>query len=123
MSLQTLGIGKYISQSALAAVLQALSEADSLPTATSRSSVKRARERELSVSTPFGQLLTIHPTDAEVTEGPAYSKTGECALHQPCSSALARVPREPRVWKAYVYHVCVFSFLIFKPVEDMFLYR
>ena len=42
MSLQTLGVGKYISQSALAAVLQALSEADSLPTATSRSSVKRA---------------------------------------------------------------------------------
>ena len=57
-ALATLGRGKYVSQSALSAVLKEIRELPEIPSATSRSSVKRARD-ELAESyrTPYGNIV------------------------------------------------------------------
>lgn len=57
MSLADLGRRRFVSQSALAELLKELSELDQLPSATSRSSVKRAREEKLDIKTPVGPLF------------------------------------------------------------------
>lgn len=67
VALATLGRGKYVSQSALSAVLKEVKELPELPSATSRSSVKRARdELTESYQTPYGPVLqqyTLHKDD------------------------------------------------------------
>ena len=60
-----LGRGKFISQNALSAVLQELSESDQLPKGTSRRSVKRSREAPVDVSTPYGPLLVHQQANVE----------------------------------------------------------
>jgi hypothetical protein len=54
--LSRLGLRSYVSQSALAQVLSDVRR-DGIPEASSRSSIKRAREASIRVSTPFGPLL------------------------------------------------------------------
>jgi hypothetical protein len=53
-----LGRKRFVSLSALAAVLQELASAESLPSAISRSSIKRAREAEWAeAQTPYGEVI------------------------------------------------------------------
>ena len=57
MSLANLGRKKFISQAALSSLLNELKELPELPEATSRSSVKRARDGEMQIQTPLGPLI------------------------------------------------------------------
>ena len=57
MSLADLGRKKFVSQAALAELLKELRELEELPEATSRSSIKRAREEKVTVESPLGPLL------------------------------------------------------------------
>ena len=56
LDLAKLGRKKFVSQSALADILRAVRDADSLPAGISRSSVKRKREEAVDVETPFGPV-------------------------------------------------------------------
>ena len=57
LDLSRLGRRSYVSQNALAEILKAVRDADTLPTGTSRSAVKRARQRAVAVQTPYGSLV------------------------------------------------------------------
>ena len=57
MSAASLGGHRLISQSALSAVLCDLEKLDRPPSAISRRSIKRQREHNLDITTPFGKLL------------------------------------------------------------------
>ena len=69
LDLSRLGIRQYVSQSALAAVLKAIQEADELPTGISRGSIKRAREAAVDVNTPYGPIFRTW--NLERISGPA----------------------------------------------------
>ena len=56
VDMSKLGSKHYASMSALSAVLRELREAPELPRHTSRQSLKRAREKALGGSTPYGPL-------------------------------------------------------------------
>ena len=73
-SLHSLGGNKFISQSALAAVLKDLSQREEFPTAISRGSVKRSREKAVDILTPYGPLLTSVEVEAQLEE-PESGKT------------------------------------------------
>ena len=57
LDLSRLGRRSYVSQNALAEILKAVRDADTLPTGTSRSAVKRARQRAVAAQTPYGSLV------------------------------------------------------------------
>ena len=57
MNLADLGRKKFVSQSALSELLKELKSLDELPAATSRSSVKRARDEKMKIQTPVGPLF------------------------------------------------------------------
>ena len=57
LDLSRLGRRSYVSQNGLAEILKAVRDADTLPTGTSRSAVKRARQRAVAVQTPYGSLV------------------------------------------------------------------
>ena len=58
MALADLGRKRFVSQNALAELLKELRELPELPTQTSRSSIKRARDVKMDISTPLGPLFT-----------------------------------------------------------------
>ena len=58
MTLADLGRKIIVSQSALSELLKELKSLDELPAATSRSSVKRARDEKMKIHTPVGPLFT-----------------------------------------------------------------
>ena len=51
------GRSKYVSQSALASVLAEVRELGKVPEACSRSTLKRARDEEINIKTPYGDLM------------------------------------------------------------------
>ena len=55
--LHSLGRGKCVSQSALAAILEEVANLPELPAARSRPTIKRSRDDALDINTPFGTLL------------------------------------------------------------------
>ena len=57
LDLTKVGRKSYVSQHGLAEVLRAVKEADELPPGISQSAVKRARERRMEASTPFGPMI------------------------------------------------------------------
>lgn len=57
MNLADLGRKRFVSQSALSELLKELKSLDELPAATSRSSVKRARDEKMKIHTPVGPLF------------------------------------------------------------------
>eukprot|EP00438_Fugacium_kawagutii_P023845 Skav212952 [mRNA] locus=scaffold5129:11069:13197:+ [translate_table: standard] len=69
--LADLGRRKFVSQSALSELLKELKALPELPDATSRFSVKRAREEKVNVETPLGQLFqdVSLPTTEGITHG------------------------------------------------------
>ena len=74
-ALTSLGRKSYVSQRGLAAVLSELKDMDEAPEATSRQSIKRARDKELEISTPYGSLWStfefpVVETDTRMVEVP-----------------------------------------------------
>ena len=58
--LRSLGRRKFVSQSALATLLQEVAALPELPSANSRSSIKRCRDEGMDIDTPFGKVLLTH---------------------------------------------------------------
>ena len=64
MSLESLSFKKFCSKSALAEVLTEL-KTKGLPSATSRTSIKRAREKAVDIATPYGDMLVRKQVELE----------------------------------------------------------
>lgn len=57
LDLSRLGNRSFISQAGIAEVLQAVAETGKVPTAASKSTVKRRRDAAVDLETPYGKLL------------------------------------------------------------------
>ena len=69
MNLADLGRKRFVSQNALSELLKELKAFDEIPAATSRSSVKRARDEKMKIMTPVGSLFTSKKLAATDGEG------------------------------------------------------
>ena len=69
MNLADLGRKRFVSQNALSELLKELKAFDEIPAATSRSSVKRARDEKMKIITPVGSLFTSKKLAATDGEG------------------------------------------------------
>ena len=76
MNLADLGRKKFVSQSALSELLKELKSLDELPAATSRSSVKRARDEKMKIQTPVGPLFATRSLAAN--DGAGQMRNGFC---------------------------------------------
>ena len=107
---RTLGTTKFVTKSALAAVLQDIAE-HGLPDAISRQSIKRRRDADLNAKTPFGQMIVSYPVDlAEKGKHvlkfihPAALLSHLCATCLPFATHLAKCMRSnPPPWKVILY--------------------
>ena len=88
----SLGSGRYISQSALAQVLKELEV--NLDSGISRSSIKRGREREVEVPTPYGNVINVVKVSLEPNAGES----------EPTSVELPFV--NPLAWLAHIVGNC-----------------
>jgi hypothetical protein len=115
-SLSTIGRSRFCSQSALASILQEV-QRSGVPAATSRASVKRARDADIRVETPFGALfqeLTLQLTSpaepfvVDVVNPLAFLHHATATSHQFAafvSKALAQRPSGPSSrWGILLYH-------------------
>ena len=87
-----LGRKRFVSQSALSELLKELKSLDELPAATSRSSVKRARDEKMKIHTPVGPLFATRSLAAN--DGAGHMPNIYLCLHRfmiVCSIWLSRV--------------------------------
>ncbi|CAJ1349950.1 unnamed protein product, partial [Effrenium voratum] len=85
--LRSLGRRKFVSQSALATLLQEVAALPELPSANSRSSIKRCRDEGMDIDTPFGKVLLTH--EAQLAPETASS---EPEMAQLTSDIVRRLP-------------------------------
>ncbi|CAJ1456060.1 unnamed protein product [Effrenium voratum] len=85
--LRSLGRRKFVSQSALATLLQEVAALPELPSANSRSSIKRCRDEGMDIDTPFGKVLLTH--EAQLVPETASS---EPEMAQLTSDIVRRLP-------------------------------
>ena len=99
MSLDVSKIGRktFISQNALAEVLQAVKESGALPQHTSRSTVKRRRDEAVNVDTPYGHLLQVFEVEKDDGSKLSLSYVNPAALLHHASK---ECPRMQSLFKA-----------------------